>query len=85
MCACVGMLTSICLYIGVCVEAKGQHWVSSFASILFFYNRMVHRTWHLLLQLEWLASELQGSSYVHLRHYDDKCVLPFLAHVGAAD
>jgi hypothetical protein len=65
---------SVYLYTGVCVEAKGQHWVSSFAPHLIFYNRVAHRTWHSLLQLEWLASEFQGSSYVHLRHYDDKCV-----------
>lgn len=40
--------------------------MSSFCTHLIFYNRVAHRTCSSLLQLEWLASEFQGSSCFHL-------------------
>lgn len=85
-CVCLCRCVHVCMLVYWCVCRGQRSTLGVFFCIhLIFYNRMAHRTWRSLLQLEWLASELQGSSYVHLRHYDDKCVLPFLAHVGAED
>lgn len=68
ICMCSYELTCMCVCVCAClnIHEHKQHWEASSIILLISYGRDSHWTWNSLIQLGWLANELQRPSCHHL-------------------
>lgn len=79
---CLFIYVHVCIFVYMHVEARGCHCVSSSITLnLIFWDKVSHLSRSSLVQLDWLASKHQESSFLCLQcNYKSTTTAPGFSH-----